>query len=115
MKLARTLFFCLVYLTAPFVGALTTGCQQPVAAAEPCPAPERCPGCETCIVSQSQVTGTEGSLYLYLRTNQGASLTGIMTSPEKCTIVAKYMNSHIEEGMLFGCWNTNEVLKGLPE
>lgn len=26
MKLARTLFFCLVYLTAPFVGALTTGC-----------------------------------------------------------------------------------------
>lgn len=26
MKLARTLFFCFVYLTAPFVGALTTGC-----------------------------------------------------------------------------------------
>ena|SRR5688572_15670915 len=29
MKLARTLFFCLVYLTAPFVGALTTGCESP--------------------------------------------------------------------------------------
>jgi hypothetical protein len=26
MKLIRTLCFCLVYITAPFVGALTTGC-----------------------------------------------------------------------------------------
>jgi len=26
MKLARTLFFCLVYITAPFAGAFTTGC-----------------------------------------------------------------------------------------
>ncbi len=26
MKLVRTLFFCLVYITAPFMGALTAGC-----------------------------------------------------------------------------------------
>lgn len=29
MKLARTLFFCLVYITAPFGGALLTGCGGP--------------------------------------------------------------------------------------
>ncbi len=96
--------------------ALVLGCQAEAAAPLPQPAPEPapCTVCDKCVVSSSQVTGAEGAIYLYLQSSAGAALSGIMTSPERCAIVAKYMNTHLEPGMLFGCWNSSEVLKGLP-